>query len=168
MMMPVAYIEKFDYPDQWQSNAKLISAAPDLLEALESVDREHELLLWMKNCELKRGGGNFGIAVMSDDLALEWQSHNKNLDALVDYRKAAIVRARGSLNRGPNLIGRLASDSSGPRVSNLLRKIAGGDVRLAPRGKKAALVQLSEIGQFLLDALPSQVGVHLNISKGGL
>lgn len=34
MMMPVCYIETFDYPDQHEANAKLIASAPALLDAL--------------------------------------------------------------------------------------------------------------------------------------
>jgi hypothetical protein len=76
-------------------NATLIAAAPDLLEALENVQREHSLLLSMKNCELRRGKGSFGIAVMSDDIAKEWQSYNEELDSLIGFRLSAIAKARG-------------------------------------------------------------------------
>lgn len=65
-----------------------------LLEALEKVDSEHEILGWMKTCELRRGRGSFGIAVMSDELALDWQSHQKNLERLIGLRHAAIAAAR--------------------------------------------------------------------------
>jgi len=37
MMMAVAYIEQFDYPESHEANAKLISAAPDMLEALKEA-----------------------------------------------------------------------------------------------------------------------------------
>ena len=90
--------ELFDVRDDvygYQHNAQLISAAPDLLEALENVQREHSLLLSMKNCELRRGKGSFGIAVMSDDIAKEWQSHNEELDSLIVFRLSAIAKARG-------------------------------------------------------------------------
>jgi hypothetical protein len=70
MMMPVAYIEKFDYPDQWQSNAKLISAAPDLLEALELILE----------------------ARIQEKHAWDWQPGESPLH---DRCKAAIARARG-------------------------------------------------------------------------
>lgn len=75
--------------------ATLACAAPDLLDALESVEREHELLRWMKNCELRRPRGSFGIAVESDELALEWKSHRNNLDKLAEARRSAIAKARG-------------------------------------------------------------------------
>lgn len=65
-----------------------------LLEALEKVDSEHEILGRMKTCELRRGRGSFGIAVMSDELALDWQSHQKNLERLIGLRHAAIAAAR--------------------------------------------------------------------------
>jgi len=73
----------------------LILSAPDLLEALERVEQETMLLARMKNCELRRGKGSFGIAVMGDELALEWQEYNKIRRALEDKRFAAIAKARG-------------------------------------------------------------------------
>lgn len=78
-----------------EADAKLISAAPDLLVALENVQREHALLLSMKNCELRRGKESFGVAVMSDDIAKEWQSHKEELDSLIGFRLSAIAKARG-------------------------------------------------------------------------
>jgi hypothetical protein len=41
MMMPVCYIETFDYPDQHEANAKLIASAPALLEALEEITESY-------------------------------------------------------------------------------------------------------------------------------
>ena len=67
-----------------------------LLDVLESVAREHELLRWMKNLEHQRGKGSFGIAVAGDEIALEWQSHRKNLDRLVDARTALMEKAKGN------------------------------------------------------------------------
>lgn len=94
------------YSDDFKRDVEvMLSAAPAapkaddpvkhmLLEALEKVDSEHEILGWMKTCELRRGRGSFGIAVMSDELALDWQSHQKNLEGLIGLRRAAIAAAR--------------------------------------------------------------------------
>ena len=61
-----------------------------LAKVLGNVDREHDLIRQMKNCEIRRGRGSFGIAVMSDPLALEWQALDKALQQLIDARRAAI------------------------------------------------------------------------------
>ena len=61
-----------------------------LTQALEDVDREHDLIRRMKNCEIRRDRGSFGIAVMSDTLALEWQAFDKKLQQLIDARRAAL------------------------------------------------------------------------------
>ena len=60
-----------------------------LAKVLEDVEREHDLIRRMKNCEIHRGRGSFGIAVMSDPLALEWQALDKELQQFVDARRAA-------------------------------------------------------------------------------
>lgn len=86
------YVLASDYD---QLKAKLNDPVKQmLLEALEKVDSEHEILGWMKTCELRRGRGSFGIAVMSDELALDWQVHQKNLERLIGLRHAAIAAAR--------------------------------------------------------------------------
>ncbi len=77
------------------ANARLIAAAPDLLEALESVSQEHDLLRWMKNIEMRRSRGSFGIAVADDSDAIGWQEQAEKLKVLVDRRESAIARARG-------------------------------------------------------------------------
>ena len=79
----------------WEANARLIAAAPDLLEALESVSQEHDLLRWMKNIEMRRSQGSFGIAVADDSDAIGWQEQAEKLKVLVDRRESAIARARG-------------------------------------------------------------------------
>ena len=65
-----------------------------LAQALGDVDREHELLRRMKNCELLRGRGSFGIAVMSDTHAIEWQALEKDLQQLIDARHAALAEIK--------------------------------------------------------------------------
>ena len=77
------------------ANAKLFAAAPDLLDALESVSQEHDLLRWMKNIEMRRSQGSFGIAVADDSDAIGWQEQAEKLKVLVDRRESAIARARG-------------------------------------------------------------------------
>ena len=64
-----------------------------LTQALGDVDREHELLHRMKNCEIRRDRGSFGIAVMSDPPALEWQALDKELQQLIDARHAALAES---------------------------------------------------------------------------
>ena len=61
-----------------------------LAKVLEDVEREHDLIRRMKNCEILRGRGSFGIAVMSDPPALEWQALDKELQQFVDARRAAL------------------------------------------------------------------------------
>ena len=61
-----------------------------LAQVLGNVEREHELIRQMKNCEIRRDRGSFGIAVMSDPLALDWQALDKELQQLIDARHAAI------------------------------------------------------------------------------
>lgn len=62
-----------------------------LAKVLEDVEREHDLIRQMKNCEIHRSRGSFGIAVMSDPLALEWQALDKGLQQLIDARHAALA-----------------------------------------------------------------------------
>ena len=62
-----------------------------LAQVLGNVEREHELIRRMKNCEIHRGRGSFGIAVMSDPLALDWQALDKTLQQLIDARRAALA-----------------------------------------------------------------------------
>lgn len=86
----------FGFGDQCgpsDDDLKLVLAAPELLEVIKSVEQEYEHLRWMKNCELRRGKGAYGIAVDSDEAAIEWQSHNKNLERLTNIRRAAIAKA---------------------------------------------------------------------------
>ena len=64
-----------------------------LAKVLEDVEREHDLIHRMKNCEIRRDRGSFGIAVMSDTLALEWQALDKELQQLIDARHAALAEA---------------------------------------------------------------------------
>ena len=66
-----------------------------LAKVLEDVEREHDLIRRMKNCEIQRGRGSFGIAVMSDPPALEWQALDKELEQFVDARRAALAAGTG-------------------------------------------------------------------------
>ena len=65
-----------------------------LAKVLEDVEREHDLIRRMKNCEIRRSRGSFGIAVMSDPPALEWQALDKELQQFVDARRAALATHR--------------------------------------------------------------------------
>ena len=71
--------------------AQLEAERDKLAEALGNVEREHELLRRMKNCEILRGRGSFGIAVMSDAHAIEWQALDKELQQIIDARRAALA-----------------------------------------------------------------------------
>ena len=66
-----------------------------LAQALGNVEREHDLIRQMKNCEIHRGRGSFGIAVMSDPLALDWQALDKELQQLIDARHATLAASTG-------------------------------------------------------------------------
>ena len=70
--------------------AALEAQCERLAQVLGNVEREHELLRWMKNCEILRDRGSFGIAVMSDTHAIEWQALDKELKQLIDARRAAL------------------------------------------------------------------------------
>ena len=71
--------------------AQLEAERDKLAEVLGNVEREHELLRRMKNCEVRRSRGSFGIAVMSDPLAIEWQALDKELQQLIDARHTALA-----------------------------------------------------------------------------
>ena len=73
-----------------------------LAKVLEDVEREHYLIRRMKNCEIQRGRGSFGIAVMSDPPALEWQAIDKELQQFVDARRAALAALADNSGK-PNL-----------------------------------------------------------------
>ncbi|WP_209217972.1 hypothetical protein [Pseudomonas aeruginosa] len=75
------------------ADASLIASAPELLEALELVERELELLRWMKNCEGKRPSGSFGIAVSEDEQAVQWQEFDAELSLIQQKRRSAIAKA---------------------------------------------------------------------------
>jgi hypothetical protein len=49
MMMQVAYVERYDWPENACANARLISSAPDLLEALEGMVRKAQKQNWNDN-----------------------------------------------------------------------------------------------------------------------
>ena len=70
--------------------AQLEAERDKLAEVLGNVEREHEILRRMKNCEILRDRGSFGIAVMSDTHAIEWQALDKELQQLIDARRAAL------------------------------------------------------------------------------
>ena len=75
--------------------AQLKAERDKLAKVLGNVEREHELIRQMKNCEIRRSRGSFGIAVMSDPLALEWQALDKELQQLIDARRAALAASTG-------------------------------------------------------------------------
>ena len=71
--------------------AALEAERDKLAQVLGNVEREHDLIRRMKNCEIHRGRGSFGIAVMSDPLALDWQALDKELQQLIDARRTALA-----------------------------------------------------------------------------
>lgn len=83
-------------------DAALIETAPELLEALRSVEREHELVRLIQDCASRRhrkgfgwGDGRAGILVHKDEDALEAQGYDRELQELRKRRLAAIARATG-------------------------------------------------------------------------
>ena len=64
-----------------------------LAQVLGNAEREHDLIRKMKNCEIHRDRGSFGVAVMSDPLALYWQALDKELQQLIDVRRDALAAA---------------------------------------------------------------------------
>ena len=76
-----------------QDYAALEAECDKLAKVLGDVEREHDLIRRMKNCEIQRGRGGFGIAVMSDPPALEWQALDKELQQLIDARHAALAES---------------------------------------------------------------------------
>ena len=77
----------YDYIARCQ---RLAAERDKLAQALGNVEREHDLIRQMKNCEIHRSRGSFGIAVMSDPLALDWQALDKELQQLIDARRTAL------------------------------------------------------------------------------
>ena len=75
--------------------AQLEAERDKLAQILGNVEREHDLIRQMKNCEIHRGRGSFGIAVMSDPLALDWQALDKELQQLIDARHATLAASTG-------------------------------------------------------------------------
>ena len=71
--------------------ATLEAERDKLAKVLEDVEREHDLIRRMKNCEIRRSRGSFGIAVMGDPPALEWQALDKELQQFVDARRAILA-----------------------------------------------------------------------------
>lgn len=43
MFQPIAYIETYDFKNEWQANAKLISCAPKMFALLEKILKLYEL-----------------------------------------------------------------------------------------------------------------------------
>ena len=76
-----------------QDYAALEAERDKLAQALGNVEREHDLIRQMKNCEIHRSRGSFGIAVMSDPLALDWQALDKELQQLIDVRRDVLAAA---------------------------------------------------------------------------
>ena len=66
-----------------------------LAQVLGNVDREHYLFRRIKNCEILRGPSSFAIAIMSDRHAIEWQALDKELQQLIDARRAALAASTG-------------------------------------------------------------------------
>jgi hypothetical protein len=59
MMLTIANIDKYDF-DEWEDNANLISAAPDLYEALKAVTKTNKITpeLWNQiHCAILKAEG---------------------------------------------------------------------------------------------------------------
>ena len=78
-----------------EAHAYIQELRAELAKVLGNVEREHDLIRQMKNCEIHRGRGSFGIAVMSDPLALDWQALDKELQQLIDARRTALAASTG-------------------------------------------------------------------------
>lgn len=88
--------DQFEVRDTLQARVdQLTEQNRELLEALKNVEFEHDYLLQMDFCRQRRGKDSRGIAVDDDEVALEWQSHDRNLQKLVIARRAAIRKATG-------------------------------------------------------------------------
>ena len=74
---------------------RLAAERDKLAQVLGNAEREHDLIRKMKNCEIHRDRGSFGIAVMSDPLALYWQALDKELQQLIDARRATLAASTG-------------------------------------------------------------------------
>ena len=84
------YYRESDYDTLEAECDRLRQQRDKLAQALGNVEREHDLIRQMKNCEIRRDRGSFGIAVMSDPLALDWQALDKELQQLIDARRTAL------------------------------------------------------------------------------
>lgn len=78
------------------ANARLIAAAPELLEALQESVQLFEVQSQMHRLISRRAKGMHGIAVDDDVLAIEWQSLRAIADCMIVRRDKAIAKATGN------------------------------------------------------------------------
>lgn len=79
-----------------EANARIIAAAPELLEALQQGDQIDDLHRKMHRIEKRRNRGSFGIAVADDEDAIEWQKLSSEVEILISKRNAVIAKATGA------------------------------------------------------------------------
>jgi len=82
--------------EEKRANARLIAAAPEMLEALQESVQLFELQSQMHRLVSRRAKGMRGIAVDDDGLAIEWQSLRAIADCMIVRRDKVIAKATGN------------------------------------------------------------------------
>ena len=88
-----------------KANKTLIMETPNLLAALQNVDREREFLEIMEIAEGANEKGLENIDTRTDLAAVWWRKANAELKALQEARKAAIAKATGATTSEQGQVG---------------------------------------------------------------